>query len=57
MPKVTPRRRPVMQAAHTIAPVDDPPAVATVHRFVVRLAIRRLMERKTTRHVSRSRTT
>lgn len=43
----TSRRRRRMPTAQT-APVEDLPAIAAVHRLLVRLAIRRIMKRKET---------
>lgn len=56
MPHRTSRQRQRVPVTDT-APINDLPAIAAVHRLLVRLAIRRLMEREATRHVSRIGTT
>jgi hypothetical protein len=56
MPDAKPRRD-QMLTNQVAPPVTDVPAFAVLHRFLVRLAIRRLNQRKETANVSRSRTT
>ena len=57
MPLVRSRRRDRVLLEEAAPVVNDLPTVAAVHRLLVRLAIRRLTERKATAHVPRIRAT